>query len=1049
MLAGTFVLALALAPALCAGATWTVTSTGDSGAGTLRALLAGAGSGDTINFAAALSGRDIILDSGVIVISNSVTIDASSLADGIGVGGNKSERVFHITAGTTAMTGLTIFNGNAGANNGGGILTEATLLLTNCTLTANSALNGGGVSVSVAGNATIRGCTFYNNAGSSRAGGLHVAGIARAMECTFSGNSAGSIGGGAVCVNSPLSPVATLDSCTISGNQCTNTGVGGGVYNVNGTITNINCIVAGNTTVASGAGSNIVGAFHFSGVQLLNVNPQLASLGNYGGPTQTMPPLAGSQAIDGATSGTGFTTDQRGYPRTQGADPDIGAVEAGNAIPGANYKVVTTTNDFLNGLTNSGVSLRSAVAFVPNNSIITFAPSLSGQTITLTNGEIAINQNLTIDASSLPSGITVSGNHTSRIFELPSATTNVLKGLTLINGLATGTYPANAGGAIYVNNNAVLTIQNSTLSSNSASFGGGIYNNLSTLTIQNSTISSNTAGVYGGGVYNNLSTLTILNSTLSSNRVFGVGGGGGGIYNNSFTLTIQNSTLSGNTANQGYGGGIYNITATNTILNSTVSGNTAAYQGGGIYNSPSSSTLLLMTNSIVAGNTQGIGTNISGTISAAVACLTNGTPLLAPLGNYGGPTQTMPPLPGSPAIEAGFNTGSLPATDQRGPGYPRVVGDLMDIGAVEAAIDPYVFSTADSGYGSLRYAANYATNNSTITFAPGLSGHPITLTSGYITLQKTVTIDASTLPGGITINGNQNSRIFLVNSAGPVVLDSLTIANGKTSAADPINPSGAGIYILGGAVTLNECTLSGNTSSGSGGGIANPNGTLILNQCTLSGNSAAGNGGGISFGAGGGTVSVNQCTLSGNSAANLGGGIYRAGSSFTVNNSVVAGNTQSSGNDISGTGTFSGVNLTNGTPLLAPLGHYGGPNQTMPPMFGSPAIDACTVGTGFSTDQRGKSRIVGAFADIGAVEGMFNPTFSLINVTKLGSGAFQFGFSNLSGPTYTVYASTDVAAPSDSWSKLGPAVETTPGTFQFIDPQATNYPQRFYQVQGP
>src|SRR5262249_9452725 len=158
-------------------------------------------------------------------------------------------------------------------NNGGGILTEATLLLTNCTLTANSANNGGGVSVSVAGNATIRGCTFYNNAGTNRAGGLHIAGIARAMECTFSGNTAGSTGGGAVCVNSPLSPIATLESCTISGNQCTNTGVGGGIYNVNGTVTNINCIVAGNTIAAAGMGSNIVGAFQFSGVQMLNVNP--------------------------------------------------------------------------------------------------------------------------------------------------------------------------------------------------------------------------------------------------------------------------------------------------------------------------------------------------------------------------------------------------------------------------------------------------------------------------------------------------------------------------------------------------------------------------------------------------------------------------------------------------------------------------------------------------------------------------------------------------------------------------------------------------------
>ena len=59
-------------------------------------------------------------------------------------------------------------------------------------------------------------------------------------------------------------------------------------------------------------------------------NPQLAPLANYGGPTQTMPPIPGSPAIDGCTNGTGFLFDQRGigFPRVVGAYADIGAVEA-------------------------------------------------------------------------------------------------------------------------------------------------------------------------------------------------------------------------------------------------------------------------------------------------------------------------------------------------------------------------------------------------------------------------------------------------------------------------------------------------------------------------------------------------------------------------------------------------------------------------------------------------------------------------------------------------------------------------------------------------
>src|SRR5262249_3301577 len=64
-------------------------------------------------------------------------------------------------------------------------------------------------------------------------------------------------------------------------------------------------------------------------------------------------------------------------------------------------------------------------------------------------------------------------------------------------------------------------------------------------------------------------------------------------------------------------------------------------------------------------------------------------PLLAPLGNYGGPTQTIALLPGSPAIDAGDSALAVDAqsnpltTDQRG--LPRVVGAAVDIGAFESS----------------------------------------------------------------------------------------------------------------------------------------------------------------------------------------------------------------------------------------------------------------------------------------------------------------------------------------------------------------------------
>ena len=106
-----------------------------------------------------------------------------------------------------------------------------------------------------------------------------------------------------------------------------------------------------------------------------------------------------------------------------------------------------------------------------------------------------------------------------------------------------------------------------------------------------------------------------------------------------------------------------------------------------------------MTNTIVAGNSSLLGADIyndgnltyggsnlvqsvynSGGTITGPAPLTS-SPDLAPLGNYGGPTQTMPPLPGSPAIGAGSVAANTFSTDQRG--YSRTQNGLIDLGAVE------------------------------------------------------------------------------------------------------------------------------------------------------------------------------------------------------------------------------------------------------------------------------------------------------------------------------------------------------------------------------
>ena len=70
-------------------------------------------------------------------------------------------------------------------------------------------------------------------------------------------------------------------------------------------------------------------------------------------------------------------------------------------------------------------------------------------------------------------------------------------------------------------------------------------------------------------------------------------------------------------------------------------------------------------------------------------------------------------------------------------------------------------------------------------------------------------------------------------------------------------------------------------------------------------------------------------------------------------------------------------------------------------------------------------------------------------LTQLGNGTFQFNFTNATPASFTVFATTNVALPMSDWTALGPAIQLSPGTYQFTDSQGTNFPQRFYLVRSP
>jgi len=271
------------------------------------------------------------------------------------------------------------------------------------------------------------------------------------------------------------------------------------------------------------------------------------------------------------------------------------------------------------------------------------------------------------------------------------------------NSNLTGNSAHADGGGIYSNSSGTLTVVGCILSGNSASDqGGGIDCNLSTLTVSTSTLSGNSA-LAGGGIYNDYgNTLIVSNSTFAGNMASSAGGG---IYNIFGPVTVSSSTLAGNST-AGRGGGIYNyhLGTVVTVSNSTLAGNSAHDFGGGIANEYGGSVLLK--NTIVANSTSGgdlyqdtgLGSSYTGSYDligdgSHLSSFTHslqGNPLLAPLANNCGPTQTMALLPGSPAIDAGDPT-AAPPWDQRGPGYPRVVNGKIDIGAYEhQAVTPTI-----------------------------------------------------------------------------------------------------------------------------------------------------------------------------------------------------------------------------------------------------------------------------------------------------------------------------------------------------------------------
>jgi hypothetical protein len=202
----------------------------------------------------------------------------------------------------------------------------------------------------------------------------------------------------------------------------------------------------------------------------------------------------------------------------------------------------------------------------------------------------------------------------------------------------------------------------------------------------------------------------------------------GGAISNEGTLALSRCTLQGNVSRV-YGGGIYNHHAM-SLVHCTIAGNEGDLAGGGVFNGNGDT---ILTNTIIAGNVLYMGVpddmrsiqfvndgpaahviyaganlvpvfaNESGSIAGPAPLV--GDPLLAPLGNYGGFTQTMALKPGSPARNASISSSST--LDQRG----ILMTGVPDLGAYEAGIsttmnyDSWIWETLPAAVSTADHAA--------------------------------------------------------------------------------------------------------------------------------------------------------------------------------------------------------------------------------------------------------------------------------------------------------------------------------------------------------
>jgi hypothetical protein len=467
-------------------------------------------------------------------------------------------------------------------------------------------------------------------------------------------------------------------------------------------------------------------------------------------------------------------------------------------VPLAVVLTVENTNDDGPG------SLRQTIADAQNGHVITFAPSLAGEVITLSS-ELNLPRSVTIQGPA--AGVTLQGSGDHRILRMGALYEVVLENLIIRGG-------------------------HTPISGFFVGLGGGIMNEGANLTIRNSTLEHNWASNAGGGIFNGGNgTLMLVGSTVAYNGydpALGATSFGGGITNSGANMTLVNSTVSANTAGSA-GGGIYNFEGSSTLIHATVADN-GAFAGGGIYSRSSQvPTSITVRNSIVAANASSTAANgpdiritaafsepSTVTMSYSLIGTTTGYDIAsdgggnqigvnagfeldgfgkALLADNGGLTQTHALVDGSLAIDTAdpvlCDADPVSNRDQRGVARPQGVN--CDIGAFEATgaapppePEPAIVSELNiNSQGSVdRTSGDAAVHGSITCSTPG----PVQLTVTLLQEQKQRGVTSHVAAESIIVIDCTGTRTW----AAGMTADNGIFTNGKAEASVAIDVVGPG-----------------------------------------------------------------------------------------------------------------------------------------------------------------------------------------------------------------------------------------------------------------